>query len=92
MQEFRKSLSAKEQHAFQQFNDPGVMMKQMRIEFAQHPQRGRLWACAAKIDSFSGAFSPFFEVINIFVQVKPDWFGVIWGSIRLIFQVRTLLS
>jgi hypothetical protein len=54
-----------------------------------HPIHGsRLTACCRKISALAAKFSPFFDVVNIFVSTHPDYMGIAWGAIRLVFQVR----
>lgn len=65
------------------------MICELKVLSEQYSHKSRLVACCRKIASFAEAFAPYFEVINIFVQIKPDWIGWFWGSIRLIFQVDT---
>jgi len=66
------------------------MLKEISSASLRHKNSSRLYSCCAKIAQFSNAFEPYFDIVNIFVQVKPEYMGVIWGSIRLIFKVITL--
>jgi hypothetical protein len=47
----------------------------------------RLMAIAERITAFSDAFAPFFDVVNIYIQIKPEWAAVFWGTLWLIFKV-----
>lgn len=50
----------------------------------------KLIQCSKRIAAFSDAFAPFFDVIGVFVQVKPEWAAIFWGSIWFIFKVGYL--
>jgi hypothetical protein len=58
----------------------------------QTEETSRLLVCCNKINDFSESFAPYFDMINVFIQAKPEWLSVFWGSIRLIFQVRASAS
>ncbi|KAF2115635.1 hypothetical protein BDV96DRAFT_658883 [Lophiotrema nucula] len=49
--------------------------------------RSRYKACAQKIQQFGQRFAPFFKVISIFVQTNPKYAGLVWGSLRMIYQL-----
>jgi hypothetical protein len=68
------------------------MLKDISSAFLRHKDASRIYSCCSKIAKFSDVFKPYFEVISIFVQVKPEYMGIIWGSIRLIFQVGIQIS
>ena len=63
------------------------MLQELKSVCIEHTETSRLSRCCSKIPKFSNTFAPYFEILNIFVQVKPEYMGIIWGSIRLIFQV-----
>jgi hypothetical protein len=44
-----------------------------------------------KFEGFVSRFQPYFDVVEIFVQVKPEYMALIWGSLKLIFKVRYLI-
>jgi hypothetical protein len=54
---------------------------------ANQKEHRRLLACSRKIALFSNVFAPYFDIVNIFVQIKPDVLGWFWGMIRLVFKV-----
>ncbi|KAM3064767.1 hypothetical protein ACMFMF_011762 [Clarireedia jacksonii] len=47
----------------------------------------RLLKACEKIQYFSKAMSPFFKITDIFVSSHPDWAAIVWGAIRLVFQL-----
>ena len=47
----------------------------------------KLLASCQAVDRFSKSLSPFFDIINIFVSTKPEFAGIAWGAIRLVFVV-----
>jgi hypothetical protein len=53
-----------------------------------HPaQTTRLMSCCHKVKLLASLLGPYFEVVNILVQVSPEYAGVAWGALRLIFGV-----
>ena len=64
------------------------MLNEISALTKEHRDSDRLFKCCTKIHKFADSFEPYFEIINIFVQVKPDCAGIVWGSVRLIFAVR----
>ena len=91
VESFYSTLPDADRASFQGCANPSTMLQQMSAACSRHQQSSRLYACCSKIARFSRAFEPFYEVVNIFVQVKPDIMALVWGSIRLIFQVSTIL-
>jgi hypothetical protein len=92
MKDFRDQLTEKDRSLFEEFQDAESMMKAMRLACAKQKETSRLLVCCNKINNFSESFAPYFDIINVFVQAKPEWLSVFWGSIRLIFQVRARAS
>lgn len=45
-------------------------------------------ACQKRIALFSRTFAPYFDLLSICAQVRPDWRGWFWGTVRLVFKVR----
>lgn len=87
LEAIRNTLSADDQAAFRTFPNYKVMVAEMKLMSEQFAHKNKLAGYCRKIESFAKAFAPYFEVVNIFVQIKPDWMGWFWGSLRLIFQV-----
>jgi len=65
------------------------MLAVINQQAKDHPIHGsRLTACCKKISSLATKLDPFFDVVNIFVSTHPEYMGIAWGAIRLVFQVR----
>jgi hypothetical protein len=60
------------------------------IEQLRAPQRSRLSEAAKKISSIGNAMEPYFNVVDIFISSHPEWAGLLWVAVRLVFQVRPL--
>jgi hypothetical protein len=86
MKDFRDQLTEKDRSIFEEFQDAESMMKAMRLACAKQKETSRLLVCCNKINNFSESFAPYFDIINVFIQAKPEWLSVFWGSIRLIFS------
>jgi hypothetical protein len=53
-----------------------------------HPVHARkLTSLARKLHDFSSRLEPYFEIVNIFVQAKPEIAALVWGSLQMLFQV-----
>ncbi|RPA80561.1 hypothetical protein BJ508DRAFT_362561 [Ascobolus immersus RN42] len=53
--------------------------------FKRH-SRSRLKRLMAPIERLSITLSPYFDIIGIVVSSRPEWAGVVWGSIRLVLK------
>jgi hypothetical protein len=87
IQLFRSSLNEHQKELFTEPQDVSELFAELKQTSEQHKKSSKLLVCCQRLQRFSAAFEPYFDIVNIFVQVKPDWFGVFWGSIRLIFKV-----
>lgn len=84
----RSTMSEDECRACCQFSDISSMLADMHAQCAQDQRNHhRLLSCSRKIAAFSHAFAPYFDIINIFVQIKPQWLAWFWGSVRLVFKM-----
>jgi hypothetical protein len=63
------------------------MVAELRLKYLEYSDKSRLAACCRKIANFANSFAPYFDIINIFVQINPEWAGWFWGSLSLVFQV-----
>ena len=91
MSAFRDTLSDSDRASWQQCSTATAMIQELEALCSKHARSNQVTACLKKIKAFSDSFEPFFDIINIFVQVKPEWFGLFWGTIRLIFKVSLLV-
>jgi hypothetical protein len=85
---FRDILSAEDKLSFKSFNNPESMIQDVKERCKELKDHRRLLATCKSIDRFALAWSPFFDIITIFVSTHPEWAGFAWGAIRLVFLVR----
>lgn len=88
---FRNSLPKKEQEQFRSFADPMTMVKELQVEVAAYQNSHKLAKLCRKIEQFAVAWAPFFDIVNIFIQSKPEFAALAWGAIRLVFLVIGIL-
>ncbi|KAI0182629.1 hypothetical protein EV127DRAFT_449110 [Xylaria flabelliformis] len=74
---------------FRNHKDMIASVRKASSHFAGN-QRG-LIRIAERIAAFSDAFAPFFDVVNVYVQIKPEWAAVFWGTLWLIFKLGSNL-
>jgi hypothetical protein len=88
LQTVRNGLSQEDMQHFRTFKNHQEMLTAMKTNLLKFPEsRSKLVRCSQRIAMFSDAFAPFFDVISVFVQIKPEWAAFFWGSIWLIFKV-----
>lgn len=85
---FRESLSTREKEMFKEFQCPKEMLDDLYAVCKNIQKGSKLSRLCRKIEQFSSAWQPFFEITNIFVQTHPEFAGIAWGAIRLVFLVR----
>ena len=56
---------------------------------AKRGQKRRHTRFLGVIGKFSDRIEPFFDVINIFIQSKPEYSAIIWGSLRLVLSLAS---
>ena len=90
---FYDELPEEDKRQFQAFEDPRQMIAsvEQHIKSLNSGRTSRLLDAYQKIEKFSLAMKPFFEITNIFVSSHPDWAAIAWGAIRLVFQARPYL-
>jgi hypothetical protein len=56
--------------------------------------KGRSWTRRVLrcINTLKEALEPYFRVVDILVSSKPEYAALVWGSIRLVFQVCAQLA
>ncbi|KAF1839228.1 hypothetical protein BDW02DRAFT_231629 [Decorospora gaudefroyi] len=47
----------------------------------------RIVACSRKFTLFVRAFAPYFDIVSLCVDLRPEWIGWFWGLVRLVFKV-----
>ena len=55
-------------------------------------EKRKLLASCEAISSFAKGWSPFFDIINLFVSSHPEFAGIAWGAIRLVFLVSAVVD
>ncbi|KAK7416638.1 hypothetical protein QQX98_005109 [Neonectria punicea] len=86
---FRNSLHDKEKKLFREFDSPARMIKELEAEVSTYQNGSKLARMCRKIDRFASTWAPFFAIISIFVQSNPEYSGVAWGAVRLVFLLGT---
>jgi hypothetical protein len=41
------------------------------------------------VKAFRDTLQPYFQIIDIFVSSNPQYAAIVWGAVRLIFQVSS---
>jgi hypothetical protein len=90
VQSFRESLSDPERSAFREFENPQMMVREIEDHCKKYYQNRKLLGFCRRIQRFANAWEPFFEITNIFVSTNPEWAGISWGAIRMVFVVRII--
>lgn len=66
------------------------MVQSIKQLIEEHPvHQTQLTKVCKRIENFAGKIESFFEVIGIFVQTNPQYSGLVWGAIRLVFLIGT---
>ena len=68
LEAIRNTLSDADRMSFRRFATPKEMIAEIRLIMRKHENKSRLAACCRRIDAFSKAFEPYFDVIGIFVR------------------------
>ncbi|KAI9830344.1 MAG: hypothetical protein M1819_005725 [Sarea resinae] len=89
METFRDSLSADDQQQFREFDSPQAMMDDILNNCRRMKDHSKLMASCKLIRKFANGWSPFFSIIDIFVSSNPQWAGLAWGAIRLVFLLSS---
>lgn len=84
---FRDSLPQGGQEAFQEFQSPQAMTEHIKDHCARFQKERKFSLFCNRLHEFAKAWEPFFDIVNIFVQASPEWAGVAWGAIRMVFLV-----
>ena len=68
------------------------MMRDLEAHCKKLDGGKKLLATCKVIERFAKVWSPFFDIIGIFVSSHPEYAAVAWGAIRLVFLVSAKLS
>ncbi|OAL48734.1 hypothetical protein IQ07DRAFT_513277 [Pyrenochaeta sp. DS3sAY3a] len=47
----------------------------------------RLVPCCQKLAIFVRNFAPYFDILSTCTQIRPEWIGWFWGTVRLVFKI-----
>ncbi|KAJ9316618.1 hypothetical protein DTO271D3_3125 [Paecilomyces variotii] len=56
---------------------------------SNHYRKRKLGKCMEAIREFGQNLKPYFAVVDIFVQTNPQYAGLVWGALRLLFQISS---
>lgn len=86
---FRESLPDFDKGEFREFESAEVMISELQSLAETHPvHKAKLTAFVRRLHAFTSKVEPYFEIINIFAQIKADVSSAVWGSLRVLFKVR----
>lgn len=84
---FRQSLSEYDRGEFREYENAESLVSDLQLLAESHPvHKSRLVAFVRKLHYFVRRFEPYFEIVNIYVETKPDFSAAIWGSLRVLFK------
>lgn len=87
-QSFRENLPSTKKAEFKEYPNAQSMLEDIQIIAENHPvHSSKLTGVVRKIHQFAESLEPYFRIVEIFVQVRPDSMALIWGSLRFIFKV-----
>ncbi|KAH7085131.1 hypothetical protein BKA63DRAFT_499053 [Paraphoma chrysanthemicola] len=70
--------------------DSSLLLEQLRnVAAREHASERTLIACSRKCALFVQTFAPYFNVLNICTQARPEWSGCFWGLVHLVIQVAS---
>ena len=84
---FYAALSEEDKRRFRRYDDPETMIRDLEAHCKSMKEHRKLLASCEAVAKFSNSLSPFFDIVNIFVSTKPEFAGIAWGAIRLVFMV-----
>lgn len=86
---FRMSLDDEDKRDFNRFSDCETMLRHAKQAYDAHLIRNtRLDRFYEQLGDLATKLSPYFDMVGIYAQVKPEILCIVWGSLRFIFQVR----
>lgn len=85
---FFTSLSKEERPLFAECTSAENMVQQLSNWDVITREKRRGKRMMAAITAFTNQLRPYFEVVTILVQSKPEFAALAWGGLRLILQAR----
>ena len=89
IENFQNALSQHDQQRFRRYDHASAMVRDLEAHCKKLEGGRKLLATCKVIDRFAKVWSPFFDIIGIFVSSHPEYAAFAWGAIRLVFLVRT---
>ena len=86
---FQHALSQHDQCEFLQFENAPAMIRDLEAHCKKLERGKRLLTACKVIDRFSKAWSPFFDIIGIFISSHPEYAAFAWGALRLTFLLSS---
>ncbi|KAI1376305.1 hypothetical protein F4677DRAFT_419535 [Hypoxylon crocopeplum] len=86
--DFVNSLTPKDKAVFLEFKtgeSSETMVHDLRERVKKYQAHKKLYHLCQRVERVSSALSPFFDVVNIFIQSNPEYSALVWGAIRLVF-------
>jgi hypothetical protein len=85
---FLTSLQPRERQLFQSCKTSKELLSDLQKHKAFKAKQNLIRRSAANIEKFGESLTPFFGAIGFFAQANPEIAGTVWGSVRLVIQVR----
>ncbi|KAF3061219.1 nacht domain protein [Daldinia childiae] len=87
-EDFKKNLKNPALYDFSKINSPDDVIDEA-IKIQKQQAKTRTLRGLKRIDPFINGLKEYAAVIEVFVQVKPDIMGIIWGSLKFILQASS---
>lgn len=85
---FVKNLSQTEKKDFSEHKDAQSVIDAFQTITEKHPiHHSRLTNASRKFQHLVNRLQPYFDVIDTFIQAKPEYMALVWGSLKMIFKV-----
>jgi hypothetical protein len=90
LQLFLESLPEKERKRYSPCASPPELLEGLqKLDIMSNKLRKKYTSKAViSIDVFSNRLKPYFSIIDVFIQSSSHIAPIIWGSLRLVLQVR----
>jgi hypothetical protein len=89
---FLTSLQPRERRLFKPCKSAAELLEHVRKLDAFNSKHSLLRKFIVNIEKFGDSLTPFFSVIGLFVQSHPEIASIVWGAVRLIIQVRKIIT
>jgi hypothetical protein len=82
---FLQSISDEERAQFSSCESPEELVKSIAT-FLTGFKKSWFTRMTMQIESFSKQLQPYFDILGIVVQSRPEWAAIAWGSLRLVLK------